>query len=1356
MAKVQEFNEEIEDFESWEERLRFYFIANQIKEEVQAAYLLSCIGAKSYKVLKNELYPDRTEGKTYQALVYVLKEKYKSVTSIFVKRFNFYNRKQEGNEKIESFIAALKELARDCKFETFLDQALRDRLVCGIVNTDTQKKLFGETEDLTFNRACQIAINDEATEYQRQMICGEIQVNQLNKRQSKRGDQGKPKSQWAPSNKSCFRCGRKHDPTKCPAIDWECFICKKKGHTKYVCKSRRNLANVGEEQEEFLSYLKHLGKVRSETAVMVNACIENFEYEFEVDTGACRTVLHIQDFKELRKLCEINPVQFKLRVVTGDTVKIVGEAKVNVCIKDKWYKELPLVLIDCENKFSPLLGRNWLSAIKPGWQKQLKEHITEEKEINKCEIVVNKNNELLSKELMKAFPTVFDENMELPIKGFTASISLKEDVKPVFHRAYEMPYALKTRVEEELNRLIQAKILVKVEQSNWASPIVVVPKKDNKEVRICVDFKRTLNPNLETSCCSLPIPADIYASLSGSKVFTVIDLKGAYQQLEVDDSSKELLTINTHLGLFRFLRLTYGVKTAPGMFQAFMESVLAGVRNTKCYLDDILISGNSLEDCHNNVIEVLQRLQKYNIKVNRKKCEFFKTKIQFLGHVIQESGISPCEDKLQAIKNTPNPNNVMQVKSYLGLLNYYGQFIPMLSSKLKPLYDLCKKEVPFVWSEECEKSFKESKELLVSDKILVHYDPNLPLIVTCDASSYGVGAVLSHRVNGLDKPIMFASSTLSNAEKGYSQIEREALAIMFAVKKFHKFVFGRQFTLVTDHQPLQYIFGNKSRIPVTSANRLQRWAIILSGYMYTIEYKKGKSIGNADALSRLPTKDTTNVTEALYSFNTVESAPLSHIDVAAASTTDEVISKVLEFTWKGWPTSIKNEKFKPYFAKRQELSVESNCLIWCNKVVIPEGIRRLVLESFHDQHIGVVRTKMLMRSYCWWPGMNEDIETFIARCSRCQETQNNRSDAPLRSWPSAINNFQRVHIDLFHKFGYNFLIWVDSKSKWIEVKFLNKGTSAKEVIIALKEIISVVGLPMELVSDNGPPFSSQEFIKFCQANGIQPSKSPPYHPQSNGLAERGVQTVKKALEKAVPRTVQRLSESEMREKLAHFLFAYRNTPSTATGTCPSENVLKMKPRVKFDLIKPTFNGQSSSNLIRKEKVIPVRNTKLYNNGETVFVKNKNDRSSVKWEKGKIVRIMSFNTYLVLMNGIIKHVHKDMLRSAPEERLGTDIKEQPRIQGKSQRDPTTSEEAEPRTGNEPSVEVLQRELTTRSSENIGSPETATVEQSSDPTQESSPPQPITEEMEEVQNRRSTPTIEIRRSSRISRPPVRFHN
>ena len=357
------------------------------------------------------------------------------------------------------------------------------------------------------------------------------------------------------------------------------------------------------------------------------------------------------------------------------------------------------------------------------------------------------------------------------------------------------------------------------------------------KLRLCGDYKVTVNPALEVDRYPLPKTEDLFATLAGGKCFTKIELTHAYQQMALDKQSRELVAINTHKGLYCYTRLPFGVASAPAIFQKTMDTVLQGLPKVICYLDDILVTGSTEEEHLSNVEKVLQRLQRYGIRAKRAKCEFLSASVEYLGHRVDATGLHTTQSKVEAIQKAPQPKNTQELRSFLGLVHYYGKFIANLSTLLKPLNLLLKDGSEWLWTEECSRDFKEAKQFLTSAPVLAHYDPALPIKLAGDASAYGIGAVISHvYADGSERPISFASRTLSPSEQNYSQIEKEALSLVYGIKKFHSYLYGRKFTLVTDHKPLITVLGPKNGIPPMAAARLQRWALLLSAYIYrTVE-----------------------------------------------------------------------------------------------------------------------------------------------------------------------------------------------------------------------------------------------------------------------------------------------------------------------------------------------------------------------------------------------------------------------------------------------------------------------------------------------------------------------------------------
>jgi hypothetical protein len=520
--------------------------------------------------------------------------------------------------------------------------------------------------------------------------------------------------------------------------------------------------------------------------------------EMEVDTAADYSIMSKSMYVEKYRDIPLLSSRVKLKTYTGELLKVCGEMECNIVYEGHKYV-LWMIIADYEGK-PTLLGRNWLDYIKLDWGQIFS--------VTQLESGNSKGplNKLLSKH-----SELFKEGYS-GMTGLEAHIRMKENANPIFVKSRKVPYALKVEVEKELDKLEKHGVIIKTERSNWASPIVVIPKAD-KSVRICGDYKVTINPEVEDEQYPLPTTQDLYAEMQGSKVFTKLDLTHAYAQLSVDKESQEYLTISTHKGLYSYTKLPYGVKSAPKIFQAKMDQILQGVEKCVCKQDDILIGGDNERENLEILAEVLNRLHRYNTHLKLEKCEFLKTELVYLGLKINAEGLHPVDEKIDAIKKAPIPRNVSELRSFLGMIQYYHSFLPGLATTLAPLHQLLQKEVRWEWTTECQQSYDTCKEGLTSDTLLVHYDVNRELRLACDASSYGLGAVISHVMDdGQERPIAYASRTLSSSEKNYAQIEREALSIIFGVKKFHQYLYGRKFTLITDHKPLLAILGPNSAI----------------------------------------------------------------------------------------------------------------------------------------------------------------------------------------------------------------------------------------------------------------------------------------------------------------------------------------------------------------------------------------------------------------------------------------------------------------------------------------------------------------------------------------------------------------
>ena len=313
--------------------------------------------------------------------------------------------------------------------------------------------------------------------------------------------------------------------------------------------------------------------------------------------------------------------------------------------------------------------------------------------------------------------------------------------------------------------------------------------------------------------------------------------------------------------------------------------------------------------------------------------------VEYLGHKISAEGLQPSGEKVRAIREAPPPTNVSQLRLFLGLVNYYGKFLPHLASTLTPLYSLLQKARHFTWGKAQDKAFKEAKGLLTSQTLLVHFDANRKLVLSYDASPYGLGAVLSHQEpDGTDQPIAFTSRTLSKAERRYAHLDKEGLAIVWGVKKFHQYLFGSQFTICSDHKPLQHIFTENKPIPTLASARIQRWALTLGAYDYKIQYKPGKENLNADVLSRLPLPESPDSVplpgETIYLMDTLQGSSVNAAQIRTWTSKDPVLSKVQTMVLQGW-THTTLDELKPYQQRKDQLSVHDGCVLLGSRVIIP-------------------------------------------------------------------------------------------------------------------------------------------------------------------------------------------------------------------------------------------------------------------------------------------------------------------------------------------------------------------------------------------------------------------------------------
>lgn len=603
---------------------------------------------------------------------------------------------------------------------------------------------------------------------------------------------------------------------------------------------------------------------------------------------------------------------------------------------------------------------------------------------------------------------------------------------------------------------------------------------------------------------------------------------------------------------------------------------------------------------------------------------------------------------MTAIVEAPEPKTAMQVKSFAGMVNYYAKFIPRLSILMSPLYAMLKKDARFVWTNKCASAFEAIKKVIVSDQVLVHFDPSKPIVLSCDASQVGVAAALSHSFpDGSLRPIAFASRSLAKAEENYAMIDKEALAIFFGVKKFQQYLLGNAFVLRTDHKPLLAIFGEHRGIPVMAASRLQRWAFFLSGFNYSIQYINGISNQPADYLSRAPllaVEDPAHSEVEVGTYlNFIEGfqAPIDAKLIRSETLRDPQLKIILDYVNSGWPEHMNQDELKSFYTKRNELTVECGCLMWGYRVVIPTLLRKDLLKELHVGHMGIVKMKAVARSYFWWPGLDNSIEQVAKSCEACLKTRDNPPRMEVIPWPLPSEPWERVHVDFLGPIMSSyFLIVLDAHSKWVEVFKMTSITSS-QTILKLRETFARFGLPRLLVSDNGTQFVSREFQFFLTMNGIEHITSPTFYPASNGAAENAVKNFKKAMEAAI---IDSMNKGKPVETLmSRFLLMYRNAPHCTTKRSPAEMMFGRSLRTRLDSIKlvkdkaDNTKEQHAGNQMGRRKV-------NFEVGDEVMVRDYRNINKVSWAAAVIRKKLGRVTYLceVVDNGRIWKRHSNQI------------------------------------------------------------------------------------------------------------------
>ena len=862
------------------------------------------------------------------------------------------------------------------------------------------------------------------------------------------------------------------------------------------------------------------------------------------------------------------------------------------------------------------------------------------------------------KYLKLTYPTVFSGEISMEIKH---DITMEIEINGNFKRPYiyTVPYCYKKAVRERLDELL-SKGIIRRSSSDYMNPITVVPKKDGS-VRVCGDY-RALNAVTRSDRFTLPRIDYIKSHIRG-RVFTTLDLKDGFFQVPMQSESVAKTAIYTEFGLYEYVRMPFGLKNAPSVFQRFVDLVFHDLREfTHVYIDDVIIFSQNISEHINHLERVIKRLSEYGLTIQERKCYFFLDKIQYLGFEFDVTGYRPLPRVLPQFSAYPVPVDKKSVQKFLGAVNFYRSHIPDLATIAAPIYELLKKNKKFLWTEQCQRSFQLLCKILSSRITLVPFNDDGNIILQTDASSVALGAVLLQDGN----PVEFYSRKLSSVEQRYPTYEREAAAMVAAMLHFRPFLIGRYFELYTDHRPL---LAWKSKMP--ESKRQARLWVKVQDLDYDIKYIRGEDNVLADLMSRPPGEQMSSYSE-LYNDVTLNGMALSLL-------TEELLQAQTKEFIQSCNVSAEHLQYIDKFAYIVDKGYP--------RLIIPPEFRESLVSSIHGLgHFGRRRTLRAVAMLYWWKGMPSYVANYVRCCEACQRNKPCKKvkRQPVRFFASA--RFKIVHMDFVGPFkpsnrGNNYLFTLmDRYSRWIEAIPMRDPTAQSTAQVFMSQWVCRYGIPEAILTDQGGQFESQLFNEVLNKLGITRSRTTAYHPETNGALERAHGTLKNCLRCLVS------SSSDWEERLPLALFAMR-TALFDNELSPSLVLYGEQIHVPsaFLSVDPNMFDESMSNFMTNltvqlneiRAIILETQKPLQSNDEDiqqqkpfnhsfVYIKDPIKRSSLepKWLGPFKVLHSSGPVIRVNVNGIEKNINIDRVKPAYtlssyfEEDLNTTISDNP--------------------------------------------------------------------------------------------------
>lgn len=838
------------------------------------------------------------------------------------------------------------------------------------------------------------------------------------------------------------------------------------------------------------------------------------------------------------------------------------------------------------------------------------------------------------------------------------------DTTPVVYRPYRLSYSEREVVRNIVKELEEAGI-VRPSSSNYASPIILVKKKTG-DYRLCIDF-RALNKKTVKEHYPLPRIDDQLDSLSGFKYYTSLDLASGYYQIKMSDTSKHLTAFVTPDGHYEFDRMPFGLVNAPSTFQKTINNILGNARFKEAfaYMDDVIIPSKTVEDGLTKLREVFILFQNAGLTLKLAKCRFFMQTIDYLGFEVNEDGIRPGKNKIEAVEKFPRPVDQHTVRQFIGLASFFRRFVRGFSVIARPLTSLLKKDTKWQWGSLEEEAFMKLKAELVKRPILAFYNPKYETQVHTDASKLGIAGILLQRPNK-DSPlaaVAYYSRQTSPEESRFTSYDLETLAVVMSLQQFRVYLLGIPFSIVTDCNSLRATFEKRDMLP-----RVARWWGIMQEYDFNIIYKPGTAMAHVDALSRNPITDHSNV----------EVRCINSDWISTVQQNDDELQNII--------TTLKNEESDKIVELKNNYCVKRGLLYRKtddgDRWVVPKGVRWQILKANHDDigHFALDKTYEKIKSQYWFAKMNKFIKKYVESCLECAHSKapSGMKSGKLHPIDKTSIPFHTIHIDHLGPFirskkkNTHLLVIIDGFTKFIILAPV-KSTKSSHSIKVMKKYFHTFGVPTRLISDRGSSFTSKLFREYIHSLGIKHILNAVATPRANGQVERYNRTILAALT-----TKNHLKpENRWDECVSEVQWGLNNTLNKGTGKTPAEALFGIRPvgtqdallrlSVNDDLQTSTGDHESIRNemtdhiaqnqLLQKERFDKNRKEKHYKVGELVRIEREipstgQSRKLVPKLRGpyRVVKVLDNDRYVVEDTSLTRRGNKTFSGVFPVDKI----------------------------------------------------------------------------------------------------------